>query len=319
MKVTDHIAEAKGKTLFSFEVLPPLKGHSITQLYETIDSLMAFSPAFIDVTSHREEFVLKERGNGLLEKVTTRKRPGTVGICAAIQHKYKVDTVPHIICGGFTKEETEYALIDLNFLGIHNVLVLRGDPIKTEGFFRPEPNGHAYAIDLLMQVKALNNGIYLHDEVKNEQRTNFCIGAAVYPEKHYEAPNLKSDIYWAKKKVQEGAEYLVTQMFFDNKKYFDFVAKCREEGIDVPIIPGIKPLTSKKQLSGIPHFFHIDFPDELTDKAFKCKTDAEIRQLGIEWCIQQSAELKDAGVPALHYYSMGKATAVREVAEAIFK
>lgn len=318
MKVIDHIAAAGGKTLFSFEVLPPLKGHNITQLYETIDALMEFEPAFIDVTSHREEFVLKERGNGLLEKVTTRKRPGTVGICAAIQYKYKVDTVPHIICGGFTKEETEYALIDLNFLGIHNVLVLRGDPIRSEGIFKPEPNGHAFALDLLRHVTDLNNGIYLHEEVKNEQKTDFCIGVAAYPEKHYEAPNLKTDIHWLKKKVEAGAEYLVTQMFFDNQKYFDFVSRCRQEGINVPIIPGLKPLTSKRQLSGIPHFFHIDFPDELTDLAARCTTEQEVKQLGIDWCIKQSQELKAAGVPALHYYSMGKANSVKEVARAVF-
>lgn len=318
MKVIDHIASSGGKTLFSFEILPPLKGHNITQLYETIDALMEFEPAFIDVTSHREEFVLKERGNGLLEKVTTRKRPGTVGICAAIQYKYKVDTVPHIICGGFTKEETEYALIDLNFLGIHNVLVLRGDPIRSEGIFKPEPNGHAYALDLLQHVTDLNNGIYLHEEVKNEQKTDFCIGVAAYPEKHYEAPNLKTDIHWLKKKVDAGAEYLVTQMFFDNQKYFDFVGRCRKEGINVPIIPGIKPLTSKRQLSGIPHFFHIDFPDELTDLAARCSTEQEVKQLGIDWCIKQSLELKAAGVPALHYYSMGKASSVKEVARAVF-
>lgn len=318
MKVIDHIASSGGKTLFSFEVLPPLKGHNITQLYETIDALMEFEPAFIDVTSHREEFVLKERGNGLLEKVTTRKRPGTVGICAAIQYKYKVDTVPHIICGGFTKEETEYALIDLNFLGIHNVLVLRGDPIRSEGIFKPEPNGHAFALDLLQHVTDLNNGIYLHEEVKNEQKTDFCIGVAAYPEKHYEAPNLKTDIHWLKKKVDAGAEYLVTQMFFDNQKYFDFVGRCRKEGINVPIIPGIKPLTSKRQLSGIPHFFHIDFPDELTDLAARCSTEQEVKQLGIDWCIKQSLELKAAGVPALHYYSMGKASSVKEVARAVF-
>ena len=222
MKVTDHIEKAEGNTLFSFEVLPPMKGKSIEQLYETIDSLMEFDPAFIDVTSHREEFVLKDRGNGLLERVTTRKRPGTVGICAAIQYKYKIDTVPHIICGGFTKEETEYALIDLNFLGIHNVLVLRGDAIRSEGVFRPDPNGHAYASELLEHVMDLNRGVYLHDEVKNNQEMDFCIGAAAYPEKHYEAPNMKTDIHWLKKKVEAGAEYVVTQMFFDNSKYFDF-------------------------------------------------------------------------------------------------
>ena len=318
MKVTEHLKKAKGRTLFSFEILPPLKGKGIHQLHETIDALMEFEPAFIDVTSHREEFVLKKRENGLLEQVTTRKRPGTVGICAAIQYKYKVDTVPHIICGGFTKEETEYALIDLNFLGIHNVLVLRGDAIRSEGVFRPDPNGHAYALDLLEHVNDLNRGKYLHEDLENEEKTDFCIGAAAYPEKHYEAPNLKMDIHWLKKKVEAGAEYLVTQMFFDNKKYFDFVDRCRSEGIEVPIIPGLKPLTTERQLNGIPHFFHIDFPDEFTDLASKCKSKEDFRQLGIDWCIKQSKELKDAGVPALHYYSMGKASAVKEVASQVF-
>lgn len=318
MKVTEHLKKAKGRTLFSFEILPPLKGKGIHQLHETIDALMEFEPAFIDVTSHREEYVLKKRENGLLEQVTTRKRPGTVGICAAIQYKYKVDTVPHIICGGFTKEETEYALIDLNFLGIHNVLVLRGDAIRSEGVFRPDPNGHAYALDLLEHVNDLNRGKYLHEDLENEEKTDFCIGAAAYPEKHYEAPNLKMDIHWLKKKVEAGAEYLVTQMFFDNKKYFDFVDRCRGEGIDVPIIPGLKPLTTERQLKGIPHFFHIDFPDEFTDLASKCKSKEDFRQLGIDWCVKQSKELKDAGVPALHYYSMGKASAVKEVASQVF-
>ena len=317
MKVIDHISKAKGKTLFSFEILPPLKGQNIHHIYESIDNLLELEPAFIDVTSHREEFVLKKRENGLLEQVTTRKRPGTVGICAAIQYKYKIYTVPHIICGGFTKEETEYALIDLNFLGIDNVLVLRGDAIRSEGVFRPEPNGHSYAIDLLKQVSDLNRGKYLHEDVQNEQRTDFCIGVAAYPEKHYEAPNLKTDIHYLKENVNAGAEYIVTQMFFDNKKYFDFVQKCRDSGINVPIIPGLKPLATIKQLSGIPHFFHIDFPDELADAAMKCKDNSEVRSLGIEWCIQQSKELVAAGVPALHFYSMGKSESIKEVAKAV--
>ncbi len=318
MKITEHLERAQGKTLFSFEILPPLKGHNINDIYHTIDLLMEFKPAFIDVTSHREEFVLKKRENGLLEQVTTRKRPGTVGICAAIQYKYRVDTVPHIICGGFTKEETEYALIDLNFLGIDNVLVLRGDPIRSEGIFKPEPSGHAYAIDLLKQVKDLNTGKYLHEDVLNEQHTNFCVGVAAYPEKHYEAPNLKTDIQYLKQKVEAGAEYIVTQMFFDNQKYFHFVDRCRAEGINIPIIPGIKPLTSLKQLSTIPHFFHIDFPDALTDEALKCSTNDQIRTLGIEWCVEQCKELIQKGVPALHFYSMGKSEAVKDVASRVF-
>ncbi|MBI1316348.1 methylenetetrahydrofolate reductase [NAD(P)H] [bacterium] len=318
MKVTEHLQQSQGKCLFSFEILPPLKGQDISHIHETIENLLEFEPAFIDVTSHREEFVYKKRENGLLEKVTTRKRPGTVGICASIQHKYKIDTVPHILCGGFTKEETEYALIDLNFLGIDNVLVLRGDPIRSEGVFRPEPHGHAYAIDLLRQVSALNRGEYLHEEVQNERPTNFCIGVAGYPEKHYEAPNLKTDIGYLKAKVDAGAEYIVTQMFFDNVRYFAFVDRCRAGGIEVPIIPGIKPITGLKQLRMIPHFFHVDFPDALTDAAERCTSDAEMRELGVQWCIEQCKELIAAGVPCLHFYSMGKSEAVKEVALAVY-
>lgn len=318
MKVIDHLKAANGKTLFSFEILPPLKGQTIQQIYETIDHLLEFQPRFIDVTSHREEYVFKKRENGLLEKVTTRKRPGTVGICAAIQYRYQIDTVPHIICGGFSKEETEYALIDLNFLGIDNVLVLRGDAIRSEGVFTPDPAGHPYAIDLLKQVVDLNRGQYLHEETQNSQATNFCIGVAGYPEKHYEAPNLKTDLHYLKQKVEAGAEYIVTQMFFDNRRYFDFVDKCRNAGIEVPIIPGIKPLATKKQLSVIPHFFHIDFPDELTDEALKCKTNEDVYRLGVEWATRQCKELKDAGVPCIHFYTMGKAENIAAIAREVF-
>lgn len=318
VKVTEHLSKANGRTLFSFEILPPLKGQTIQRIYETIDQLLEFQPSFIDVTSHREEYVFKKRENGLLEKVTTRKRPGTVGICAAIQYRYQIDTVPHIICGGFSKEETEYALIDLNFLGIDNCLVLRGDAIRSEGVFTPDPNGHAYAVDLLKQVVDLNNGRYLHEETQNSMATNFCIGVAGYPEKHYEAPNLKTDLHYLKEKVDAGAEYIVTQMFFDNRHYFEFVEKCRKAGITVPIIPGIKPLATKKQLSVIPHFFHIDFPDELTDEALKCKTNEDVYNLGIKWAIQQCQELKAAGVPCIHFYSMGKADNIAAIAKEVF-
>jgi methylenetetrahydrofolate reductase (NADPH) len=318
MKVTEHIAKAQGKPLFSFEILPPLKGQTIQSIYQTIDGLLEFEPAFIDVTAHREEFVYKKKENGLLEKVTTRKRPGTVGICAAIQYKYKIDTVPHLICGGFTKEETEYALIDLHFLGIENVLVLRGDPIKSEGTFRPEPGGHAYALDLLKQVADLNRGQYLHDEVENNAATDFCMGVAGYPEKHFEAPNRKSDIHFLKKKVEAGAEYIVTQMFFNNKEYFDFVDRCRAAGITVPIIPGIKPLTTKKQMSIIPHFFKVDLPEDLVDAVVEAKDDAAVRQVGVEWGIAQVKELVAAGVPGIHFYTMGKTEAIADMARATF-
>jgi methylenetetrahydrofolate reductase (NADPH) len=317
-RITQHIQNAKNKTLFSFEILPPLKGESIHSLFEAIDPLMEFKPPFIDVTYHREEYIYKKRENGLLEKISTRKRPGTVGICAAIMNRFHVDAVPHIICGGFTKEETENALIDLSFLGVENVLVLRGDPIKTEPAFAPEPGGHHYATDLLKQVVNMNNGIYLDEEMKTPIATDFCIGVAGYPEKHFEAPNLRTDIKFLKKKEELGADYVVTQMFFDNKKYCDWVNKCREEGITIPIIPGLKPITTKKQITVLPRIFHIDIPDELAEAVENCKNDAEAKQVGIEWCIKQSKELMDFGVPVLHYYSMGRSDTVKKIASALF-
>jgi methylenetetrahydrofolate reductase (NADPH) len=317
MKVIDHINNAKS-TLFSIEILPPLKGQNIQSIFETMDQLMEFSPAFVDVTYHREEYVFRDAGNGLLEKHVVKKRPGTVGICAAITNRYKVDTVPHIICGGFSRQDTEDALIDLNFVGIENVLVLRGDPIKSEGRFKPEPDGHAYASDLLRQVVDMNHGRYLDPDLRDVQKTNFCIGVAGYPEKHFEAPNLNSDLKYLKAKVDAGAEYVVTQMFFDNQKFFEFTKKCKEAGIDVPIIPGLKPLTSKSQLNVIPHHFHIDMPDELVEMVEKARTDSEVREIGVQWCIRQSKELKDAGVPVLHYYTMGKAKSTAEIARAVF-
>lgn len=318
MKITQHIQEAKGKTLFSFEILPPLKGQNIQSIYNAIDPLMEFNPPFVDVTYHREEFVYKDRGNGLLEKKTTRKRPGTVGICAAIMNKYHVDAVPHIICGGFSKEETENALIDLDFLGIDNVLVLRGDPIKTESYFKPEKEGHAYAIDLLQQVVELNEGKYLDEELQNSTPTDFCIGIAGYPEKHFEAPNLKSDIHFLKKKVEAGADYIVTQMFFDNNKYFEFVELCHQNDLHVPIIPGIKPIAIQKHLNVIPHHFHVDLPEDLVDAILACKDNKQVRKVGVEWTIEQCKELKAAGVPILHFYSMGKPDNIQKIAKALF-
>ncbi len=317
MKISDHIKNAKGKTLFSFEILPPVKGESVQSIFDAIDPLMEFKPPFIDVTYHREEYVYKKRENGLLEKVSTRKRPGTVGICAAMINKYGVDAVPHIICGGFSKEETENALIDLDFLGIDNVLVLRGDAIKSEARFEPDPNGHSYASELLEQVLDLNAGKYLHEEVSRNE-TDFCIGIAGYPEKHFEAPSLKSDLKYLKMKVDMGAEYIVTQMFFDNQKYFDFVEKCREIGINVPIIPGLKPITGLKQMNVLPSIFHVDLPDDLVDELDKCADNKSAREVGIEWAIQQSKELKEAGVPCLHYYTMSKSQVTRRIAEALF-
>ncbi len=312
MKVTDHIAQAKD-TLISFEILPPLKGKSITSIYEHLDPLMEFKPSWINVTYHRTETMFKKKGDGSFEKVEVRKRPGTVGICAAIMNHYHVDAVPHIICGGFTRRETEDALIDLNFLGIDNVLVLRGDAAKNETFFEPEPGGNRYAIDLLKQVAHLNNGVYVDEDILNGGKTKFCIGVAGYPEKHFEAPNLQTDLQRLKEKVDAGAEYVMTQMFFDNKKYFAFVEACKQAGINVPIIPGLKPISNKKQLSVLPRIFQVELPAELSNEILKCKTDADVEQVGTEWLIHQSKELKNFGVPVLHYYTLGKPQVIRNV------
>lgn len=318
MKVTDHLKNANGKTLFTIEVLPPLKGDNIRSLFDHMDPLMEFKPKFVDVTYHREEFVYKKRENGLLEKKSTRKRPGTVALCAAIQNHYKVDTVPHIICGGFTKDETENALIDLHFLGIENLLVLQGDGIKNEGRFVPDPDGHKYASELLQEIVNLNQGKYLDEDLLNSTPTNFCIGVAGYPEKHFAAPNLKTDLKYLKLKVDLGAEYIVTQMFFDNKKYFDFVDRCREAGINVPIIPGIKPITTKAQSSILPTIFYIDLPEELADEVEKCNDNTAVKQIGIEWAVKQSKELMKKGVPTLHFYSMGKSDPIYKIAKELF-
>ena len=312
MKVIDHIRQAKD-TLISFEILPPLKGKTINSIYEHLDPLMEFKPSFINVTYHRSEHVFKKKADGTFDKVEVRKRPGTVGICAAIMNYYHVDAVPHLICGGFNKRETEDALIDLNFIGVDNVLVLRGDAAKNETLFEPDPDGHRYAIDLLKQVVNLNSGIYLEEDILDGFRTRFSIGVAGYPEKHFEAPNMDSDLEYLKEKVEAGADYVVTQMFFDNKKYFDFVKKCRDKGINIPIIPGLKPVTSKKQLSVLPRTFHVDIPTELSVEIMKCKTDVDVEKVGQEWLLNQSRELKKEGVPVLHYYTLGKSRAIWNV------
>jgi methylenetetrahydrofolate reductase (NADPH) len=316
MKVTEHLKQAK-ETLFSFEILPPLKGKSIQSIYDGIDPLMEFKPRFVNVTYHREEFIYKERDNGLLEKIAIRKRPGTVGICAAIMNKYHVDAVPHLICGGFSKEETENALIDLQFLGIDNVLALRGDSVKTENVFKPHQDGHSFAVELIQQIAEMNKGNYMMDDIKLEP-TSFCIGAAGYPEKHFEAMNLTTDLQYLKAKVDAGAEYIVTQLFFDNQKYFDFVAACRGIGINVPIIPGIKPIKALNHITFLPKFFKIDYPEALSKELLKCKTNAAVEQLGIEWGIQQSKELKAANVPCIHYYTMSNSQEVKAIAKEIF-
>ncbi len=316
MKVIDKINKST-ETLISFEVLPPLKGKTIQSVFDHLDPLMAFNPAWINVTYHRSESSFKRRPDGRFEQVEMRKRPGTVGICAAIMNHYQVDAVPHLICGGFTKRETEDALIDLDFLGIDNVLVLRGDAAKNEGSFVPQPGGHHYAIELLEQVRNMNKGVYIDEDIKNGGKTHFCMGVAGYPEKHFEAPNLEIDLQYLKAKVDAGAEYIMTQMFFDNQKFFDFVTACREIGIEVPIIPGLKPLTNKKQLTILPRIFHVDIPTELSNNILACKTDADCEQAGTEWLIQQSKELKNYGVPVLHYYTLGKPKVIENVVKAL--
>ena len=318
MKVTQYFENAGDSTLFSFEVLPPLKGQHIQTLFDHIDPLMEFNPPFIDVTYHREEFEYKKLPNGLMERKTVRKRPGTVGICAALQNKYKIDAVPHIICGGFTKEETENALIDLNFLGIDNIMVLQGDARKPDRDFKPEEGGHAYASELLEQVVELNRGIFLDDELEQAHHSDFCIGVSGYPEKHMAAPNLELDMKYLKQKVDKGADYIVTQMFFDTQKYIDFVTKCREMDINIPIVPGLKPITSLRQLTILPQIFHIDLPYDLTNALEKAKNNDQAKEIGIEWAIQQSKELIEFGVPTLHYYSMGKSESVYKVAREVF-
>ncbi|MDJ1502556.1 methylenetetrahydrofolate reductase [NAD(P)H] [Xanthocytophaga agilis] len=316
-KITEHIRRANGKTLFSFEIIPPLKGESIQHLFDAIEPLMEFKPPFIDVTYHREEVIDKKHSNGLIEKVSVRKRPGTVGICARIMERFKVDAVPHVICGGFTRDETEDMLVDLHYLGIDNVLVLRGDPEKSAGVFKPREGGHAYASELLQQVMQMNKGILLHQETESYP-TSFCAGIAGYPEKHFEAPNMETDFKYLKMKVDMGAEFIVTQMFFDNARYIEFVKKCRQAGILVPIIPGLKPLTTKKQLTVLPRIFHLDLPDELVKAVEECKTDKEVKQVGIEWCIQQCKELIEFGAPVMHFYTMSKSDPVKAIAQAIF-
>jgi methylenetetrahydrofolate reductase (NADPH) len=317
MQVIEHLAQAKD-TLVSFEVLPPLKGRTISYIYEHLDPLMEFKPSWINVTYHRSETIIRKNEAGVEEKVDVRKRPGTVGICAAIMNHYNVDAVPHIICGGFSKRETEDALIDLQFLGIDNVLVLRGDAEKGQKTFVPEHNGNKQAIELLKQVVGLNNGIYLDKDIIKGSKSNFCMGVSGYPEKHFEAPSMEFDLQKAKEKVDAGAQYIMTQMFFDNKKYFEYVDACRSIGINVPIIPGLKPITNKKQLTILPNIFYVDIPTDLSTAMLAATTDEACKQVGTEWLIKQSKELKNAGVPVLHYYTLGKPKVIKDVCKSVF-
>ena len=318
MKVTDHIKKANGKTLFSFEIIPPKKGNNIQDLYNNIDPLMEFNPPFIDVTTSREEHLYIDKGNGLLDRKITRMRPGTVGICAAIKHKYDVDAVPHVLCGGFTKEETEYLLVDCHYLGIENVMALRGDAMSHQKYFEPTKGGHQFATELVGQIKSLNSGKYLHDVIEANHKADFCIGVAGYPEKHLESPSLQTDLKRLKEKVDAGADYVVTQMFFNNQKYFEFVNAARAIGITIPIIPGIKPIAVKRHLQLLPQVFKIDLPETLIKSIDDCKTNKQVRQIRVEWCMEQSKELLQAGVPLLHYYSMGQSDNVKVIAKALF-
>ncbi len=315
-KITEYFKQANGKTLFSIEIIPPMKGQNFGELMGHLESLMEFKPPFIEVTYHREEYITKEV-NGQAKRIPIRKRPGTLGICAAIMHQFKVEAVPHVICGGFTKEETEDFLIDLHYLGIENILALRGDHEKGEDRFIPKEGGHAFANELVGQIHDMNQGKLLYDETESFP-TNFCVGVAGYPEKHYEAVSLDVDLQFLKKKVEAGADYIVTQMFFDNKYYFDFVAKCRSIGINVPIIPGLKPLSTAKQVQILPEIFYLDIPEILKAEVQKCTHADQIKQVGIDWTIQQGKELMKAGVPALHFYTMSKSDSVRAIAKSLF-
>ena len=317
MKVTEHLANRQ-KTLLSFEILPPLKGKSIQSIYRILDELMEFNPPFINVTYHRAEYKYKLLDNGLFEKIHIRKRPGTVGICAALAYKYGIDAVPHLVCGGFARSETEDALVDLNYLGINNVLLLRGDAVKPETHFTPEPKGNKNALELVQQVVSLNKGVYLEEELSNGFKTDFCIGVAGYPEKHIEAPNLKADLQYLKQKVDAGADYIVTQMFYDNSKYIDFVNACRSIGIEVPIIPGLKPITRRKQMHSLPSTFNISIPEDLTDALFSCESEEDAERVGIDWAVQQCRELIDFGVPCLHFYTMSNTESVKQIMKQVF-
>ena len=317
MKVIDIINQSD-KTVFSFELLPPLKGNDASKIYRTIESLTDFDPKYINITTHRDEMVFKEMQDGSIQKQVVRKRPGTVAIAAAIQHKYGIPVVPHILCGGFSKSETEHVLIDLNFMGVNNVLALRGDGLKTDHVFRSEPNGNKNADELVKQIVDLGQGKYLDSDIKNNTPLDFCIGVAGYPEKHFEAPNFDSDMAYLKQKVDAGADYIVTQMFFDNQVYYDFVEKCRKNGINVPIIPGIKPINLKNQLTVLPKIFSIDLPQELATELAKCKNNDDAKVVGTEWAIQQSKDLVANKVPSLHIYTYGVSDNTRKIVEAVF-
>lgn len=317
MNIIDLI-NSSGKTAFSFEILPPIKGTGIDKIYREIDRMKEFDPKYINITTHRSEYVYRDLGQGIFQRSKLRRRPGTVAVAAAIQNKYGIPVVPHILCSGFTREETEYVLLDLQFLGISDILVLRGDRAKHENIFTPEPGGHTHATDLIAQINDFNQGIFVDGSPIKKTSTPFSFGVACYPEKHEEAPNIDSDIYWLKKKVEAGACYAVTQLFYDNRKYFDFVDKVRKAGINVPIIPGIKPFSKLSQLTVVPKTFKVDLPAELVEALHGCRSDEDAAQVGVEWCVNQCRELMNAGVPSIHFYSYSAVDSVCRVAEQIY-
>ena len=317
MSVIDKIGQ-RGRTAFSFELLPPLKGNNIDKLYDAIDTLWEFEPAYINITDHRSEYVFKDMGNGTYTRQRLRRRPGSVAVAAAIKNKYDISVVPHVLCSGFTREDTEYELLDLQFLGIYDLLVLRGDKSPDEKTFTPEKKGNAHALDLAYQIQDFNKGIFVDGSQMLVTKTPFNFGVACYPEKHEEAPNMERDIYWLKQKQEAGAQYAVTQLFYDNSKYFNFLKMAREAGVTIPIIPGIKPMSKLSQLTVIPKTFKVDLPKELVSEALKLHTDDEMKQLGIEWGVQQCKDLIKAGVPSLHFYALGATDSVKEIAKRIF-
>ena len=318
MMRVSQLVKTAGTTAFSFEILPPLKGNSIDKVFRDIDRLREFNPRYINITTHSSECVYRDMGGGVYRCGRLRRRPGTVAVAAAVQSKYGIPVVPHILCSGFTKEETEYVLIDLQFLGIYDLLLLRGDKVRHEPAFMPEEGGNAHATDLIAQVNDFNRGIFVDGSPIKQPGTPFSYGVACYPEKHEESPNIESDIYWLKQKVVAGAEYAVTQLFYDNARYFDFVRRVRAEGIDIPIIPGIKPVSKLSQLSVVPRTFKVDIPPALSSELVRCKTDADAARVGVEWCVAQCRELMKAGVPSIHFYSYSAIDSVYDVARQIY-
>ena len=316
MKVTEHYDRADGP-LFSYEIIPPKRGSSVADVLGVVEALAPYDPPFIDVTSHSAEKVYEEMPDGTIRKRVKRKRPGTLGLCAAIQYRFGIDAVPHILCRGFTQEETEDALIELNYLGIHNLLAVRGDDTGVTKADRPDRSRNEFASDLVAQIGRMNEGRYLAD-LLDAAPTNFCVGVGGYPEKHVDAPNRTWDVLNLKRKVDAGADYVVSQMFFDNAHYLDWLARCREVGIDVPIVPGLKILTSKRQLQSLPRAFYTEIPEALAAEVEEAK-DEHVADVGVEWARKQAEELLDAGVPGIHFYIMSTARHVVKVAEPLRK